>query len=86
MTSDMTTAPQESRGRMQRSRGGYSSIETWLSWISAHFIKLKSPKEAHYFQYREVIIWFSTNTGGQKFSKVFMFLGFKQPNNQKKLR
>lgn len=53
---------------------------------SAHFIKLKSPNGVHYFQYHEVIIWFSSNTVGQKLSKVFMFLDFTQLNNQKKLR
>lgn len=54
--------------------------------LPTSFIKLKSPKGAHYFQYHEVIIWFSNNTGGHKFSKVFMFLDVTQQNNQKKLR
>lgn len=98
MTSKMTTALQECRSRTQRSRGGYSQNEAsrdrrwWrkprhdsAGSLPTSFIKVKSPKGVHYFQYHEVIICFSNNTVGQKF-KVFMFLDFTQQNNQKKLR
>lgn len=76
---------------MQRSRGGYSQNESLVTDaeeenqsrhdpagpLPTSFIKVKSPKGGLYFQYHEVIIWFSNNTVGQKLSKVFMFLDFK---------
>lgn len=89
MTSDMTTALQECRGRMEDTHNescDHQSRHDSAGSLPTSFIKLKSPKGAHYFQYHEVIIWFSNNTGGHKFSKVFMFLDVTQQNNQKKLR
>lgn len=96
MTSDMTTALQECRGHAEdthrmKHRVTDADEENQSRHYSAgslptSFIRLKSPKGVHYFQSHEVIIWVSINTGGQKFSKVFMFLDFKQQNNQKNLR
>lgn len=65
MNHRVTNADEENHSR----HGSAGSLPT-------SFVKLKSPEGAHYFQYHEVIIWFSNNTGGHKLSKVFMFLDY----------